>query len=340
MISIRSISAALLLLAVAWSCKSDDPTGSVDPVADLDSLTVRPGSVPADGRTVTVVRAIIPSASRVLPRQVTFTTSAGTFLPQGSAAQTNVVVPVDAAGVAVALLQAPVNATLASVTARAGETTLQDTVRFHQPLADLTAFEIAADSVVADDVTTAVVRATLRRESTVTPRAVTFETTTGVFVSSNTTTITVPTDTSGTAVALLRASQEPGTAIVRAKAGNAVLQETLRFVTAYPESIVLSADSFRIGASAGKSLKLQANLLRSTGRVSRGATVTFVPVDSTGTQEVGWFSGVLETSPGVVQAVYTPGETPYRGRVDVIARTPGAGGTVVQAALRLQVTDP
>lgn len=331
---------AAVLAAGALACEGDDPTGVDDgPSADLESLTATPASLPADGRAITLVRAVIPRSSRVMPRQITFSTSDGLFLPQQQGATRTLTVAVDAEGVAVVPLQAPSAPTVAVVRAQAGATSLQDTVRFVPAQPDLVSFALAADSLPADEASTVLVRAVLRRESTLAPREVTFETSAGTFAGGTGSSITVRADSTGTALALLRAPLEIGSALVRARAGVTTLQGTLRFVRALPQSLVLSADSFKVAANPGRPFKVRASLRRSPGRVTPGATVTFTAADTLGVP-VGWFAGATEPAAGQVEVSYTPGSTPYRGRIRVIGRTPGEGGTTVSGELFLEVTDP
>jgi|GEM_PF-2845958 len=431
--------AAGALTALLPACELGGPMETEpQPVPALQTLTIATRSLPADGRAVTVVRAVIPASSRVLPRQVTFSTTVGAFAP-GRTDSTTVTVAVDAAGEAVALLRAPAVPGLAVVRAHAGSTTLQDTMRFEPAPADLVSLTLSADSVAADSVSLVMVRAVIPRGSTVTPRsvvfeataglfpgdsvrvtvpvdstgtatvllraptapgfallraragntvlqdsvrfyrappdllsltfsadslqadgsstvvvraavrtgtartprAITFETTSGAFGAGATPlTVTVPVDSAGVATALLRAPGEPGLALVRARAGNTGLESSIRFVRAYPESLTLSANSFRVGASAGNSLTITAPLRRSVGRVSPGVTVVFTATAPDGTA-VGWFAGqtVSDTS-GAVVATYTPGSTPYRGPVRIMAHTQGVGGSMIGGEMLIEVVDP
>lgn len=305
--------------------------------ADLASLTLSTDSAAADSVSLVVVRAVLPRTSTVSPRAVTFATSAGRFANE----QDTVTVPADSSGAATTVLRAPVAPGLALVRARAGNTTLQDSVRFYRAPADLLSFTVSADSLQADSASTLVVRATVRGGTARTPRSVTFQTTSGTFDGDQTPeSVTVSVDSAGTATALLRAPIRTGDALVRALAGNALLERTVRFVRAWPESIVLNADSFRVGGSSGKTLVIRATLRRSVGKVTPGATVMFTAVDSAGTA-IGWFAGetVSDTS-GVAQATFTPGTTPYRGPVRIMAHTRGATGTMLGAEMRIEVIDP
>lgn len=419
------------------ACDPDDPTGPETPLGpDLASLTVATPTLPADGRAVTVLRAVIPAESRIVPRQVTFTTTAGALAPSGSTDTTSITVTADANGVAIALLRANRTPGLALVRARAGEATLQDSVRFVPAAADLALFTLAADSAAADTVTTILVRAVIPRSSSVSPRSVTFRTTLGRFDDDDSVTVeadsagvatallraptapglalvtasagntvlqntvrfyrappdlvsltlgadslqadgsstmlvraavrrgtartpdsvtfsassgtfgdnadqlTVRVDSSGTATALLRAPANPTLAVVRAAAGNASLDAVVRFVHALPDTVVLSADSFRISAGAGSTLEIDAMLRRSVGTVSPGATVHFAAFRQDGTA-IGWFAGeTASDTTGLVTAKFTPGETDYRGPVRIVATTQRAGGGLARGELVVVVTDP
>jgi hypothetical protein len=333
--------ALLLACACLGACDPTDSTDTAPPgsFAELDSLRAAPALLPADGRAVAVIRAVLSRNSRTLPRQVTFTSSDGTFQAEQASNQRTITVGVDSAGVAIALLRAPTTPTLVMIRARVGETTLQDTVRFIQALPDLTRLTIPVDSALADDVSTMLISATIRPESSVSPRVVIFKTSSGSFVSGAADSVVAKADSNGTAFALLRSPLEPGTALVLSSAGTTTLQGTVRFVPALPQFLVLNADSFRVPANPGKPLKIRASPRRSSGKVSPGTIITFSAVDSLGST-IGWFAGATETSPGTVEVSYTPGSIAYRGRVRVTGRTRGQGGVTVFDDLFLEVTDP
>ncbi|MBW3570037.1 MAG: hypothetical protein KY467_02915 [Gemmatimonadetes bacterium] len=302
--------------------------------ADLALLTLSADSAAADTVTTILVRAVIPRTSTLAQRSVTFRTTLGRFDDDGS-----VTVEADSAGVATALLRAPGAPGLALVTAAAGNTVLQDTIRFYRAPPDLLALTLAADSLAADGASTMLVRATVRRGTARTPRSVTFSASSGTF-GGGTNEITVPVDSSGTATALLRAPADPTQAVVRATAGNASLDTVIRFVRALPETVVLSADSFRVPAGAGSTLRVTAALRRSIGTVSPGATVHFSALRPDGTA-IGWFAAeTVSNTSGVVTATFTPGETDYRGPVRIVAAMQRPGGGMVQAEMTIIIADP
>jgi hypothetical protein len=303
--------------------------------ADLVSLTLGADSAYADSVTTILVRAVIPRSSTVNPRSVTFETTLGFFGGDTGRAT----VAADSTRTATALLRAPTTPGLALVVAKAGNTVLQDTVRFFRAPPDLLSLTLGADSLQADNASTVRVRARVRGGTARTPRTVTFNASGGLFPGDSTQ-VTVRVDSSGTATTLLRAPRNPGLAVVRASACNAALDATIRFVRAYPETVTLSADSFRVRAGSGNTLKIRATLRRGTGMVSPGATVVFTAVAPDGTA-VGWFAGeTVSDTAGVAEATYTPGSTAYRGPVRVIATTQREGGGVVQDEMIIEVVDP
>lgn len=323
-----------LVRAQAGDATLQDSVRFVPASADLALLTLATDSAAADSVTTIPIRAVIPRTSTLGDRSVTFRTTLGRFDEDGSAT-----VQADSAGVATALLRAPAAAGLALVTATAGNTVLQDTIRFYPAPPDLLALTLTADSLSADGSSTLLVRASVRRGTPRTPATVTFSASSGTF-GQDTNQVTVAVDSSGTAIALLRAPTDPTQAVVRVSAGNASLDTVLRFVRALADTVVLSADSFRVPAGAGSTLNVTAALRRSIGTVSPGATVHFSAVRPDGAA-IGWFAAetVSDTS-GTVTAIFTAGETDYRGSVRIIATTQRAGGGVVQAQMTVVIADP
>lgn len=311
-----------------------DEVQFVPAAADLASLTVAADSAAADSVSTLLVRAVIPRSSTAR-RTVTFQTTHGSFRGDTD----TITVEADSTGTATALLRAPAAPGLALVSARAGNTVLQDTVRFFRAPPDLLSLALGADSLQADGASTVLVRAMVRRGTARAPATVTFTTTSGVFAGDSAQ-VTVRVDSSGTATALLRAPRTPGLALVRARAGNAALDATFRFIHAYPETIVLSADSFRVAATPASRVEVTATLRRMIGSVSPGTTVSFAAV-TRDTVPVGWFSGETPSdSTGVAEATYTPGSTSYRGPVTIIATARGANGGVVRGMTTIEISDP
>jgi hypothetical protein len=130
------ISARIVLLALAVTAPigaglacDEQPIPTARTGTQLESLTVRPATVPADDVTLMTVSAILPRESSVPLRQVIFATTAGRFLASGSGVLTEP--PSDSNDtVATALLRAPAHATTATLTAAAGDTTIAKTIVF------------------------------------------------------------------------------------------------------------------------------------------------------------------------------------------------------------------
>ncbi len=334
---ISRLCTVLVMVFILQAC--DEPPLDVnwDPI-DLESLSLEKSLIPADGRTAIMVEAIIPQGSRLVPRQVTFSTTAGKFFPgEGS----HVTVTVDPAGRAVVILQAPDTPTSAIIRARAGETTLQDTVRFHLAPPDLRDLVVSSNNVIANGVETTQLRATIPPSSTINPRTVTFTTTAGTFLPGGRDSLTVNIDSAGVALVLLRTSSHPGTAVVTAQAGRTLLRETVTFVRAFPERMELGADSYRAEADPATKIRVHANLYRSNGKVSPGAIVRFAVQRNAEGEEIGWFGNVSPSNEnGTASAEYIAGGTTHRGPISIVAETIGADGEMIFGRMTIEIVSP
>lgn len=125
----RIISLAALMTFAFASCS--DNKDAVAPLAaayDM-KLAITPRSISADGASQARVTATLPAAAPSFRRNVTFTSTSGSFV-QGSTAASTVTVTADADGTAFALLRAPRDLGVAIVQASNGGAVRTDTVTF------------------------------------------------------------------------------------------------------------------------------------------------------------------------------------------------------------------
>jgi hypothetical protein len=264
---VNILRAAAIAVTITTIGACDNGTAPAGP--DVATLTLGATTLPANGEATTTVSAMIPPGSRVEPRQVTFSTTAGTFSGQAQ----HVTVPVDPDGKAVAVLKASSSPTLALVSARAGETTLQDSVRFVVAPATLQSFTLSAQTVPADGETTITLRAVAPPTSTAQLRQITFHSSAGTFVNGSTDSVVVTASGSGEAVAVLKAPSTPALAVVRARAGVTVLQDTIRFHPAPPQIQALTMSAREVPADGASTITLRAVLsATSTSRTVRFGT--------------------------------------------------------------------
>ena len=207
-----------------------------------------------------------------------------------------------------------------------------------EPGEDALVLLVPAMSVPADGRTITVVKAQVPEDTKPADRAVTFQTTLGALGPGTETQMTV-TAVDGSATAQLRAPSAPGVAYVRATRGSVVRLDSVIFVRALAETVLVEPSKFALPAGAGSEMNVTAVLRRGTGTPTPGAAVQFVAFDEAGAQ-VGQFGlASLSDAEGRVQVRYTPGATAYRGPVRIVASTPGPGGTIAGSAV-VQVTSP
>lgn len=129
------------------------------------------------------------------------------------------------------------------------------------------------------------------------------------------------------AVVYLRSpSDRIGEAIVTASVDNspAVSATTsVRFVRAYPETVLVTTDKPTVAASFDSSIRITVALVRNSGKPTEGTVVTFLATDAGGTIR-GFFTNVSRSSStGVVVADYSPGPTAALGTMVITATVDG-----------------
>lgn len=123
------IAFALLILVSLAACDSVSDLVSEDP-EDLVVLTVNPATIPADGASVSTLKARIPAGIDPNIRFVTFTTSAGTFVDGSIVSSDPIDIDADTRGVATVQLRSTVQPGTAIVRAKSGSLADQETVNF------------------------------------------------------------------------------------------------------------------------------------------------------------------------------------------------------------------
>jgi hypothetical protein len=194
------------------------------------------------------------------------------------------------------------------------------------------------DSAFADGASLVLVSATVDSRIAVTNRDVKFRTTAGAF--NGAVDITVPADSLGVARTFLKAPADSAVAIVSATASTGTRTALLRFVRAYPESLMLQPGAFALTAGVTHQVEVTAVLRRATGIPTRGAVVAFTANDSTGAAR-GAFSAVPPSdAAGNVGVRYTSPDTAYAGRVTIHAAVRNASGAILADSAVLQIVPP
>ncbi len=335
----RPALAALAAVLAGAACTDLDSPAAEDVVLQL---TISPGALPADGFSSAQVVAEVDPRTEERYRDITFSTTLGSFPAGTSTGARTIVAAADASGRAVVVLRSAAQPGTATVTAEVRDGA---SVKFSRSVdvafqavavSSVVVLELGALSAPADGetVTNAVARvaAALPAEQ----RIVTFATTVGTLGPSGGTSAQVRAGTDDIAAIGVVSPRTPATGTVTASVNNLTARRTLEFTHAYPDAMSLGVSgSLRLSASFGTKATLRAQLVRDVGSVTRGTEVAFTGVhDATG-QEFGFWSAITSSdAAGQATAEFTPGNTPLRGESTIRARVSGSN---VSAAVKVEI---
>lgn len=209
---------------------------------------------------------------------------------------------------------------------------------------EVLALAASADAVPADGASQVTITARIPADAAPANRTLAFTTTAGSFVGADPpgTSIQVQADLEGRAEVTLESGTQPATARVEASVAGFVRTLTVRFTPALPESIEVDPGTFALAAGSGNTTTVTATLERSGGGVAtQGTEVRFTATDPAGAT-VGELRAVTPSdAQGQATALYTAGDTAYRGPVTITARvTDPASGATVTGSATLQIVDP
>lgn len=206
------------------------------------------------------------------------------------------------------------------------------------------ALTASAAAIPADGVSQATITAVIPADAAAANRTIAFTTTAGTFAGASPpgTSVQVPADVDGRAVVVLQSGTRPAEALVQASVAGFVRTVTVRFTAALPESIDVDPGTFALQAGFANTTTVTATLRRSGGGIATQATeVRFTATNPAG-DTVGEFRAVTPSdAQGQATALYTAGDTAYRGPVTIAARvTDPATGATVTGTATLQIVDP
>jgi adhesin/invasin len=218
----RRLALCVMVLTIGAGCH--DPDDYVIGPSQLDhvlGLTLSATTLPADGIARATITAQLDPKTDADKRNVTFSTTAGTLIAVGKEA-TSLVVQADPSGKAVVELRSTTVPATAQIEVTVASVTRTASVAF-QALAREQVFDVSLsqNSIPADDLTTTLVTATLKRLGTLEQRSIKFETSLGTFIAAgqpNSRVMTVTADSTGRAFVELRSDGIVGTARVRVTA--------------------------------------------------------------------------------------------------------------------------
>jgi len=240
---------ALCVIALTIGAGCHDPDAYVVGPGQVDKvlgLTLSATTMPADGISRVTITAQLDPKTDADKRNVTFSTTAGTLIAVGKQ-DTTLVVQADSSGKAVVELRSTTVAATAQIEVTVASITRTASVAF-EALARDQVFDVSLSqaSIPADDLTTTLITATLKRLGTLQQRAVKFETSLGTFISAgqaNSRVITVTADSAGRAFVELRSDGAVGTAHVRVTALDATYEVDVPF------NQLAAADVFDVSVS-------------------------------------------------------------------------------------------
>jgi len=334
--------ALLVVAAVLPGCANLD---SVATPAAVLSLTATPDAVAANGFSTVTLVATLDARTAEQYRDVTFTTSLGSFVGAAATASRTLTVPAASDGRAVATLRAGTEPGTAVVSAevRAGDAPKAVStvnVRFDPAsAADLVLLELGDLTAPADGATVTTVLARIDSRFLPSQQTVTFTTTAGVFAPTNSSSADVRAGADATARIGLVSPRDPVVAVVSAIAGGFTARQTVNFVIAEPDIMTLGVvGSFRVQASFASKITLRAQLFRSVGTPTKGQEVRYsASHDATG-RSFGYFSAITPSdASGVSTAEFTPANTSLRGVATIEAYV---ADTHVAAQVKIEIVDP
>jgi hypothetical protein len=324
----RAFVAGALLLS-APGCADLDAPPTPDEVLSLTSSAEK---VAANGFSTVRLVAQLDPRTRPDLRDVTFSTTLGSFVGAPSATPHSIVVPAGSEGQALATLRTGTEPGTATVTAevRSGDAVMAVAnvqVTFERAAAaDILQLSIARQVAPADGATTTAVTVQLNPDLLPSQQVVSFSTTAGSFSAlGNVVTTEVRPGADNVARVLLVSPREPATAVLTVVVSGFVLRTTVTFEAAPPDSLSISvAGSLRITASFSSKVTLRAQFFREVGSPSRGAEVLFRATDDSTGIAFGFFSGITPSDGnGLATAEFTPGNTTERGEATIRAWVPG-----------------
>lgn len=342
----RKLATCLALAAAAAAahlgCANLDEV--VSPEAVL-SLSASPETLAANGfATSTLVATLDPRTAQQY-RDVTFTTTLGSFVGAPAASSRSVTVPAASDGRAVATLRASTEPGTAAVSAevRAGgvpKAVSTVNVRFEQAAAaDLVVIQLPSLTAPADGATVTTVLARIDPRFLPAQQTVTFTTTAGTFSTTNSVSADVRAGADSTAQVGLVSPRDPAVAVVSAIANGFTARQTVTFTIAEPDFMTVGViGTFRVQASFATKVSLRAQLYRNSGTPTRGQEVRFTARDDTTGREFGFFSAITPSDvQGMATAEFTPGNTEERGEATIEAYV---ADTFVTARVKIEVIPP
>ena len=153
-----------------------------------------------------------------------------------------------------------------------------------------------------------------------TKRTITFNTSEGAFLGSNSKTEQQKADILGKAITQLRSIQSPAIAYISAETNGFKRTDRIEFVRAFPEKIIVETGTVDYKIKDANNPTITTKLLRSIGKTSSNTEVALKAFDGSGVNEIGIFKNITTSNlNGEVTANLVITTTSYRGKCIVRA---------------------
>lgn len=186
------------------------------------------------------------------------------------------------------------------------------------------------NTILADGFSTIRIKATIPKEADPDKKDIQLETTAGTWKENGKKKITVTVNAEGEAAAYLQSTLIPEENVrIQGKIAYIIQEINVTFQRAYSEYLEVDPGTLALKATFDVNTTVTAYLKRSTGLPSMGTPVTFSAVDDT-RNPIGMFRSIKSSDAnGAATAVFTVGNTSYRGSVTITASTGKQDGGIV-----------
>ena len=173
--------------------------------------------------------------------------------------------------------------------------------------------ELSTHEAPADGAEEITLTARIPASADVDKRTITFSSTAGTIKQGSNGVREMTADAAGVARVVLVAPLDTGIAIVRASIENVIRQDTIHFITAFADTVLLDLGGLSIAASAFDEVILTATLQRASGTPSPGAEVRFTATDASGNPKGRVRNVTVSNAEGRVTALYALRDSLYTG---------------------------
>lgn len=338
-------------LAMLWSAcdrrhDNDDFSPTAPGFSGALTLSAGANSIPADGFSRVPITARITASTPAKRRQVRFQTTDGQFIDPDNPAPAGdgktKTADVDPQGFVTVELRSGIAPKIATITAKVLDASTSPptevsglltrlTVEFTPPDAQgLIKVSTSVATGEADNVTQVFVHADIASGLPEGARTVTFETTLGTFVKSNSSTVTEEADRSNRATVALKSPSAAGRARITAKISGTTAETFLQFIPALPDFILVRLDATKLKRGQTEETMVTVTLSRDPdrGMVTRNTVVTYSAVDKATGRSIplSFRNQVPSDETGIAKATVLLGSAEFVGTATIRAQVSDVTG--------------